>query len=109
MIRRGEIRERFGIKGSGCGDYCTTYWCLCCALIQQDNEVQSRQAQGPITQGYQSNKQGMTMAPQQQQQQQQIPQQQYGYQQQQQQPPQPIYQQQQQQPQQQYNPQQPQY
>lgn len=59
MMKRGEIRERFGIKGSGMSDCCATYWCPCCALIQQDNEVKARLAQGPVTQGYQSQKEGM--------------------------------------------------
>ncbi|KAM0287040.1 hypothetical protein ACHAQH_000725 [Verticillium albo-atrum] len=61
MIKRGEIRERFNIKGSGCGDCCTTYWCPCCALIQQDKEVQQRLASGPIVEGYQGNHDGMNM------------------------------------------------
>ncbi|KAI1064688.1 hypothetical protein LB507_000141 [Fusarium sp. FIESC RH6] len=61
MMKRGEIRERFGIKGSGMNDCCVSYWCLCCALIQQDNEVKARLSQGPITQGYQAQKEGMHM------------------------------------------------
>lgn len=62
MIKRREIREKYGIEGSGTGDCCSSYWCLCCALIQQDNEVKLRSAgQGPITQGYQSQKEGMHM------------------------------------------------
>ncbi|KAF6840735.1 Cell number regulator 11 [Colletotrichum musicola] len=61
MMKRGEIRERFGIKGSGAGDCCVTYWCLCCALIQQDKEVQARMSTGPIVQGYQPQKEGMHM------------------------------------------------
>ncbi|KAF5027767.1 hypothetical protein F66182_145 [Fusarium sp. NRRL 66182] len=61
MMKRGEIRERFGIQGSGMGDCCVSYWCLCCALIQQDNEVKARLSQGPITQGYQPQKEGMHM------------------------------------------------
>jgi Cys-rich protein (TIGR01571 family) len=52
MMKRTEIRERFGIRGSGSGDCCTAYWCPCCVLIQQEKEVQSRTAAGPITQGY---------------------------------------------------------
>ncbi|KAI8691533.1 hypothetical protein LRP88_08790 [Fusarium phalaenopsidis] len=76
MMKRGEIRERFGIQGSGMGDCCVSYWCLCCALIQQDNEVKARLSQGPITQGYQAQKEGMhmpTSPPAQQQQQYQAP------------------------------------
>ncbi|KAK3933600.1 PLAC8 family-domain-containing protein [Diplogelasinospora grovesii] len=53
MLKRGEIRQRFGIQGSGFNDCCTTYWCPCCSLIQQDNEVKARTASGPIVQGYQ--------------------------------------------------------
>ncbi|TPX15329.1 uncharacterized protein E0L32_004606 [Thyridium curvatum] len=52
MMKRSEIRERFGIDGSGFGDCCTTYWCPCCALIQQEKEVVARTSQGPIAQGY---------------------------------------------------------
>ncbi|KAI8629044.1 PLAC8 family-domain-containing protein [Xylariaceae sp. FL1651] len=55
MVKRGEIRERYNIKGSGCGDCCVSFWCSCCALIQQDNEVKIRQRNGqPNLQGYQS-------------------------------------------------------
>ncbi|KAK3367485.1 PLAC8 family-domain-containing protein [Podospora didyma] len=53
MQQRGEIRKRYGIKGSGLGDCCATFWCNCCAQIQQDNEVITRSARGPIVQGYQ--------------------------------------------------------
>lgn len=34
MIKRMEIRERFGIKGSGAGDFCAAYWCACCVVLQ---------------------------------------------------------------------------
>ncbi|KAL9949854.1 hypothetical protein D7B24_006167 [Verticillium nonalfalfae] len=61
MIKRGEIRERFHIEGSGLRDCCTTYWCPCCALIQQDKEVARRLATEPIAQEYQGNKEGMNM------------------------------------------------
>jgi Cys-rich protein (TIGR01571 family) len=64
MMKRGEIRERFGIKGGGMGDCCTSYWCMCCALIQQEKEVKQRLGAGPIAQGYQPNKEGMQMRPQ---------------------------------------------
>lgn len=62
MIKRGEIRERYGIKGSGCDDCCVSFWCSCCALIQQDNEVLIRQKAQPNTQGYQVQP-GMHMPP----------------------------------------------
>ncbi|KAK8064505.1 PLAC8-domain-containing protein [Apiospora phragmitis] len=42
MMKRTEIRDRFQIPGSAVGDCCTSYWCPCCAVIQQDNEVKSR-------------------------------------------------------------------
>ncbi|RYP71320.1 hypothetical protein DL771_004897 [Monosporascus sp. 5C6A] len=55
MLKRGEIRERYNIKGSGCNDCCVSFWCQCCAAIQQDNEVIIRQRKAaPIQQGYQS-------------------------------------------------------
>ncbi|KAK7430279.1 hypothetical protein QQZ08_003254 [Neonectria magnoliae] len=63
MMKRGEIRERFGIQGSGMNDCCASYWCGCCALIQQEKEVKARLAQGPITQGYQSQEKGMHVPP----------------------------------------------
>ena len=55
MLKRGEIRERFGIEGSGLSDCCTTYWCGCCAIIQHDNEVKGRldPAAAPVATGYQ--------------------------------------------------------
>lgn len=63
-MKRGEIRERFGIEGSGCGDFCVSMCCPCCALIQQDNEVKGRQArQGVNTQGYQAVTQSMQVPP----------------------------------------------
>ncbi|KAK4464512.1 PLAC8 family-domain-containing protein [Cladorrhinum samala] len=62
MLKRQEIRERFGIKGSGTNDCCVSYWCSCCALIQQEKEVQARMSSTvPVTQGYQPEKQGMQM------------------------------------------------
>lgn len=59
MLKRTEIRERFGIPGSGFGDCCTAYWCHCCAVIQQDNEVKARLLpSGPVQQPYQPQEQG---------------------------------------------------
>ena len=43
MTKRKQIREAYGIEGSGTGDCCTFFWCLCCTLVQQENEVKSRQ------------------------------------------------------------------
>lgn len=62
MMKRGEIRDQYNIEGSDCGDCCVSYWCMCCAMIQADKEVKLRTAaQAPITQGYQSQKEGMHM------------------------------------------------
>ncbi|KOC08475.1 DUF614 domain protein [Aspergillus flavus AF70] len=41
-IRRGEMRERYGIKGSCCGDCCATFFCSCCALVQEEKEAELR-------------------------------------------------------------------
>jgi Cys-rich protein (TIGR01571 family) len=62
MIKRGEIRERFGIKGDGMNDCCASYWCPCCVLIQQEKEVIARTSGAAVTQGYQSQP-GMTVGP----------------------------------------------
>ncbi|PYI31231.1 PLAC8-domain-containing protein [Aspergillus indologenus CBS 114.80] len=51
-IRRGEMRERFGIEGSCCGDCCTTFCCGCCALIQEEKEMELRTR--PEFTGYQA-------------------------------------------------------
>jgi PLAC8 family len=61
MMKRGEIRQRYGLKPDGMNDCCASYWCTCCALIQQDNEVAARNASGPVTTGYQPQKEGMHM------------------------------------------------
>ena len=63
-MKRGEIRRKFGIEGSGCGDCCVSVWCPCCALIQQDNEVKGRLArEGVNTKGYQPVTQSMQVPP----------------------------------------------
>jgi Cys-rich protein (TIGR01571 family) len=67
MMKRTEIRERYGIKGSGCGDCCVSFWCLCCTLIQQDKEVRDRErARGAMigvdATGYQPYGQQMNMS-----------------------------------------------
>ena len=63
MMKRSEIRDRFGIEGSDFGDCCVAYWCTCCGLIQQDKEVIARTAgaQGTVVQPYQAPKEGMVM------------------------------------------------
>lgn len=54
MLKRAELRQRYDIHGSAASDCCTSYCCLCCALVQQDREVALRAgSHGPVTQGYQ--------------------------------------------------------
>jgi Cys-rich protein (TIGR01571 family) len=64
MLKRTEIRERFGITGSIMEDCCATYWCHCCAIIQHDNEVKSRlppPIAGLTDQPYQPQQEDMSM------------------------------------------------
>jgi len=42
MIKRGEMRERFGIEGSCLGDCVRSYCCPCCGLVQEEKEAQLR-------------------------------------------------------------------
>lgn len=63
MLRHGEIRKKHGIDGSGCKDCCANFCCPCLALLQQDNEIKTKARRGPITQGYQAQKEGMHMPP----------------------------------------------
>lgn len=62
MQQRGKIREKYGIKGSSTNDCCVSYWCPCCATVQNDKEVVSR-TKGLVTDGYQQQG-GMQMKPQ---------------------------------------------
>ncbi|KAJ5088387.1 hypothetical protein N7456_012003 [Penicillium angulare] len=41
-ITRGEMRQKYGIEGSCCGDCCVSLCCGCCALIQEEKEVELR-------------------------------------------------------------------
>jgi len=56
MMKRTEVRQAYGIKGSATGDCCTAYWCSCCATIQHEKEVVNRTAGavGVVLQGYQA-------------------------------------------------------
>ncbi|CEN62752.1 Putative DUF614 domain protein (AFU_orthologue; AFUA_5G00975) [Aspergillus calidoustus] len=51
-IRRGEMREKHQIEGSCCGDCCTAFWCGCCALVQEEKEMELRTR--PELTGYRS-------------------------------------------------------
>ncbi|KJZ72146.1 hypothetical protein HIM_08411 [Hirsutella minnesotensis 3608] len=62
FIRRMEIRKQYEIRGTGVSDCCVSFWCHCCALIQQDNEVKLRTAGGgPVMQQYRAQTEGMQM------------------------------------------------
>ncbi|KAH1436944.1 hypothetical protein KXX32_004382, partial [Aspergillus fumigatus] len=50
-IRRSEMRQKHGIEGSCPGDCCVTFWCGCCALIQEEKEMELRTR--PELTGYQ--------------------------------------------------------
>ncbi|KAL5611584.1 uncharacterized protein BROUX77_001740 [Berkeleyomyces rouxiae] len=62
MMKRTELRERYGIEGSAMNDCCATYWCMCCAIVQAEKEVKHRtQGLPPITTAYQPMQEGMAM------------------------------------------------
>ncbi|RDA88902.1 hypothetical protein CP532_5434 [Ophiocordyceps camponoti-leonardi (nom. inval.)] len=66
MVQRAEIRHKYGVRGNCCDDYCASYWCLCCAIIQQDKEVHRRQfpgGGGPVTDPYNADKERMQVPP----------------------------------------------
>ncbi|GKZ16792.1 hypothetical protein AbraIFM66951_005625 [Aspergillus brasiliensis] len=44
MTKRGQIREKFGLEGSGCGDCMRACCCPCCTLMQHEKELESRAA-----------------------------------------------------------------
>ncbi|KAK1147066.1 hypothetical protein N8T08_001805 [Aspergillus melleus] len=50
-IKRGEMRQKYGIAGSCCGDCCATFWCGCCTLVQEEKEAELRTR--PDQAGYQ--------------------------------------------------------
>ena len=54
MFKRREIRERFGIKGSGCGDCASSYFCPCCSLMQHEKEVDDQSGRMQAPGGYQA-------------------------------------------------------
>ena len=49
-MKRKQIRETYGIKGSGMSDCCMSYWCGCCAVMQHEKEVMRRT--GAVTEAY---------------------------------------------------------
>ncbi|KAG2003028.1 hypothetical protein CC2G_003661 [Coprinopsis cinerea AmutBmut pab1-1] len=40
MVNRKDIRGRYNIRGGGCGDCCTAYWCGPCELVQEAQELE---------------------------------------------------------------------
>jgi len=38
FIGRGATRERYGIQGSTCGDFCAAWCCGCCVLVQEEKD-----------------------------------------------------------------------
>src|SRR5689334_19736482 len=43
MMQRGEIRQKYGLKGNGCTDCLMACCCTPCDLTQQDKEVKTRE------------------------------------------------------------------
>ncbi|KAI0059726.1 PLAC8-domain-containing protein, partial [Artomyces pyxidatus] len=37
---RSDIRARYRIRGSGCGDCCSSFWCFPCDLVQEHREIE---------------------------------------------------------------------
>jgi hypothetical protein len=67
-MKRGEIRDRYNIRGDAVTDCLLSWCCHCCSLIQQEKEVIGRQRQaGLVQQGYAAPPTGMVAEPQQQQ------------------------------------------
>jgi hypothetical protein len=66
MINRGDMRAKYGLKGSGCGDCMRAFCCGPCDLSQQDKEAEFREAQRkPLLNGQQPGAQaGMQYKPQ---------------------------------------------
>lgn len=52
MNQRAEIRGRYNLEGSGCGDYCRALCCSCCSLVQEEREIIDRAKKA--NQGYQA-------------------------------------------------------
>jgi Cys-rich protein (TIGR01571 family) len=63
FIKRGELREKYNIKGDQMTDCLYSAFCHCCVLIQQEKEIIARQSAAGQTQGYAA-PQGMSAVPQ---------------------------------------------
>lgn len=43
-MQAGNIREKYNLEGSCCGDFCKSFCCPCCAVMQHEKEVDAREA-----------------------------------------------------------------
>ena len=50
-MKRGEIRQRFGIAGDEFHDFCCHFWCTPCCLAQEQREIKMRQGQFGLQSG----------------------------------------------------------
>jgi hypothetical protein len=50
MLKRKEIREQYSLKGDELEDCLMSAFCPCCAIVQQEKEVLTRQGKGPAMQ-----------------------------------------------------------
>ncbi|KAB5582792.1 PLAC8 family-domain-containing protein [Coniochaeta sp. 2T2.1] len=44
MLQRNHVRYAYNIRGNACCDCCASFWCPCCGLLQQANEVERRRS-----------------------------------------------------------------
>ncbi|KAL4936333.1 PLAC8 family-domain-containing protein [Aspergillus oleicola] len=54
MMKRRDMREKFGIKGSFAKDCLCSCCCTCCVLVQQDKELDKQAARFQSASGYQA-------------------------------------------------------
>ncbi|KXT11287.1 hypothetical protein AC579_1671 [Pseudocercospora musae] len=68
LLKRMELRERFGIQGNGCTDCLVSYFCTPCTLAQMETELKDRAAsaqggRGTQDAGYVAPSDNMTYQP----------------------------------------------
>jgi len=68
MMQRGELRAKYNLKGSSCGDCCRSYWCSWRELFQEEKELRllTQGQQQPLQtpqMGYQNVPEGMAYVP----------------------------------------------
>ncbi|KAK3052143.1 hypothetical protein LTR09_006735 [Extremus antarcticus] len=42
LLKRGDTRNKFGVKGDGCTDCLASYFCFPCTVAQMDTEIKDR-------------------------------------------------------------------